>query len=105
MNINKAMKRSIIQTASQTFIQCLSAFDLRGDEIVILEFDDHNETIFADRIILQSTGELLYGQLELPLNIPPTPERPDLLNALERIKQASDKVKTTWNTNNKIIRR
>lgn len=36
----------------------------------------------------------------LPLTV-----RPDLLNALERIKEASDKVKTTWNTNNKIIRR
>ena len=32
-------------------------------------------------------------------------ERPDLKNALERIKEASDKVKTHWNTNNKIIRR
>jgi len=63
------MKRTITQTARQTFINCLSVYDLKGPEICILEFDSGNDSLFADRIILQETGELLFGQLELPLKI------------------------------------
>ena len=67
------MKRTITQTARKTFVNCCSYFDLAGDELCVLEFDPGNESMIADRIFLQSDGRLLYGQLELPLNI----EQPD----------------------------
>ena len=66
------MKRTITQTASKTFVNCCSSFDLNGDELCVLEFDKGNESIFADRILLQSDGRLLFGQLDLPLNIEET---------------------------------
>jgi hypothetical protein len=62
-------KHTITQTASQTFIHSLSIFKLKGPELCVLEFDEGNNTPFADRIILQSTGKLLFGQLELDLKI------------------------------------
>ena len=63
------MKRQITQSARKTFINCCSDFDLKGDELCVLEFDPGNESLFADRIFLQSSGALIFGQLELPLNI------------------------------------
>lgn len=63
------MKRQITQSARKTFINCCSDFDLKGDELCVLEFDPSNESLFADRIFLQSSGALIFGQLELPLNI------------------------------------
>ena len=62
------MKRTITQTAHKTFVNCCSQFDLQGNELCVLEFDPGNESMFADRIFLKSTGRLLFGQLELPLN-------------------------------------
>ena len=62
------MKRQITQPASKTFVNCCSQFDLQGNELCVLEFDPGNESMFADRIFLKSTGRLLFGQLELPLN-------------------------------------
>lgn len=63
------MKRTITQTARKTFVNCCSQFDLQGNELCVLEFDPGNESVFADRIFLQSTGQLIFGQLELPLNV------------------------------------
>lgn len=63
------MKRQITQTARKTFVNCCSDFDLDGDELCVLEFDEGNESMFADRILLQSDRRLLFGQLDLPLNI------------------------------------
>lgn len=61
------MKRTITQTARKTFINCLSVYELEGPELCILEFDEGNNSMIADRIYLQETKELLYGQLELDL--------------------------------------
>jgi hypothetical protein len=61
------MPRTITQTARKTFVNCLSVFDLKGHELCILEFDEGNNSMFADRIFLKDTGKLLYGQLELDL--------------------------------------
>lgn len=66
------MKRTITQTARKTFVNCCSRFDLQGNELCVLEFDPGNESMFADRILLQSDGRLLFGQLDLPLNIETT---------------------------------
>jgi len=66
------MKCTITQPASKTFVNCCSQFDLKGDELCVLEFDPGNESMFADRIYLKSDGRLLFGQLELPLNIEET---------------------------------
>lgn len=63
------MKRQITQTARKTFVNCCSDFDFQGDELCVLEFDPGNESLIADRIFLQSTGQLIFGQLELPLNV------------------------------------
>lgn len=63
------MKRTITQTARKTFSNCCSDFDLQGNELCVLEFDPGNESMFADRIFLQSSGALIFGQLELPLNV------------------------------------
>lgn len=63
------MKRTITQTARKTFVNCCSQFDLQGNELCVLEFDPGNESMFADRIFLKSTGRLLFGQLELNLNV------------------------------------
>lgn len=63
------MKRTITQPASKTFINCCSRFDLKGNELCVLEFDPGNESMFADRIFLKSTGALIFGQMELPLNV------------------------------------
>lgn len=62
------MKRQITQTARKTFVNCCSNFDLDGSELCVLEFDPGNESAVADRIYLQSTGQLLWGQMDLPLN-------------------------------------
>lgn len=63
------MKHTITQTAKKTFVNCCSDFDLKGDELCVLEFDPGNESLFADRIFLQYSGVLIFGQLELPLLI------------------------------------
>lgn len=63
------MKRQITQTARKTFLNCCSDFDLKGDELCVLEFDPGNDSLFADRIFLQSSGVLIFGQLELRLLI------------------------------------
>lgn len=63
------MKRTITQTAHKTFVNCCSQFDLKGNELCVLEFDPGNESVFADRIFLKSTGALIFGQMELPLNV------------------------------------
>lgn len=63
------MKRQITQPARKTFINCCSNYDLKGDELCVLEFDPGNESLFSDRIFLQSSGALIFGQLELPLLI------------------------------------
>ena len=63
------MKRTITQTARKTFVNCCSSFDLKGNELCVLEFDPGNESMFADRIFLKSTGALIFGQMELPLNV------------------------------------
>ena len=74
------MKRQITQTARKTFVNCCSDFDLQGDELCVLEFDPGNESLIAARIFLQSSGVLIFGQMELPLTI----EKPDF-----RIKSLS----------------
>jgi len=63
------MKRTITQSARKTFVNCCSDFDLAGDELCVLEFDPGNESLIADRIFLQSSGALIFGQMELPLAI------------------------------------
>ena len=65
------MKRQITQTARKTFVNCCSNFDLNGSELCVLEFDPGNESMFADRIYLKSDGRLIYGQMDLPLNVEP----------------------------------
>lgn len=63
------LKRQITQPARKTFVNCRSDFDLDGSELCVLEFDPGNESMFADRIYLKSDGRLLYGQMDLPLNV------------------------------------
>jgi len=63
------MKRQITQTARKTFVNCCSNFDLDGSELCVLEFDPGNESAVADRIYLKSDGRLIYGQMDLPLNV------------------------------------
>lgn len=65
------MKRNVIQTASRTFLDHCSDFNLEGHELCILEFDPLNDTDAPDRIYSYSLSskKLLWGQLELPLNL------------------------------------
>lgn len=63
------MKRQITQSARKTFGDKCQSVGLYGNELCVLEFDPGNETMAADRIFLQSSGALIFGQLELPFNI------------------------------------
>lgn len=63
------MKRQITQSARKTFKDECPKMGLYGLELCVLEFDPGNDSLFADRIFLQSSGTLIFGQLELPLII------------------------------------